>query len=105
MALVGGGADDRIATDTEACLAGVGLRAGVAVAAGSCVRRVDAAGRGIAAVVGAPVAVVAIRRRAADALAVAAGVVGRAGVAVVARIRVRNVETAELRVAAVVGAA
>src|SRR5207247_1468698 len=55
-------------------------------------------------VVRAPVAGVAIPRRAADALAVAAGVVGGAGVAVVAGVRVRNVETAELRVAAVVGA-
>src|SRR5438034_11158820 len=104
MTLVGGRANDGVAAGAHPALAGVGLRAGIAVVAGRRVRRLHAAGGGIAAVVRAPVAVVAIPRRAADALAVAAGVVGGAGVAVVAGVRVRDVETAELRVAAVVGA-
>ena len=51
MALVGGGADDRVAAGADARLAGVGLGAGVAVVAGACrsALRVRAgAGRGIA---------------------------------------------------------
>src|SRR5438046_9311713 len=103
VALIGGRANDGVAAGAHPALAGVGLRAGIAVVAGRRVRRVHAAGGGIAAVVRAPVAVVAIPRRAADALAGAAGVVGGAGVAVAAGARVRHGDAAGLRVAAAVG--
>src|SRR5439155_20883738 len=78
VTLIGGGADYRVTSCAYPTLAGVGLRAGVAVVAGIRVRRVDAAGRGIAAVVGAPVGVVASRGRNGDAIADATSVVGGA---------------------------
>src|SRR5262249_14187050 len=84
VALVGGGADHRIAADAGAGLTGVLLRTRIAVVARGGVVGVHAAGGRVAGVVGAGVAVVAIRRRAAHAYAAAAGVVGRARVAVVA---------------------
>src|SRR5206468_12299484 len=46
VALVGGRADDRVAAGAEPALAGVGLRAGIAVVAGRRVRRRHAAGGG-----------------------------------------------------------
>src|SRR5207247_2371112 len=60
MTLIGGRANDGVAAGAHPALAGVGLRAGIAVVAGRRVRRLHAAGGGIAAVVRAPVAVVAI---------------------------------------------
>src|SRR5262249_54843653 len=80
-------------------------RALVVVIAGGGVVRVDAAPRcGIAAIVGAGVAVVAVGRRAADAEPAAARVVGGAGVAIATGGGIVHVEAAGGRVAAVVGA-
>src|SRR5207247_1588897 len=71
VALVGGGADDGVAAGADPALAGVGLRARVAVVARRRVVHVLAAGCRIAAVVGAGVLVVAVgRRRRLDALMV-----------------------------------
>ena len=94
----------RRAADAKAAGARVRRRARVAVVAGRRVVRVDAAGRRTARVVGADVAVVAVRRRAADAEAAGAGVGRRAGVPVVARGRVVRVDAARRRVARVVRA-
>src|SRR5438067_1206085 len=49
MTLIGGRANDGVAAGADPALAGVGLRAGIAVVAGRRVRPVYAAGRGIAA--------------------------------------------------------
>ena len=85
--------------------AGVAGRARVPVVARRRVVRVDAARRRVARVVGAPVVVVAVRRRAADADPAGAGVARRARVAVVARIAVLFAyDAARGRVAGVVGA-
>src|SRR5206468_3591025 len=84
VALVGGGAGDGVAAGADPALAGVGLGAGIAVVAGSGVVGVDAAERGVAAVVGADVAVVAVERSATDAGVVHAGLEAIADVAVVA---------------------
>ena len=88
----------------SAARAGVRRRAGVAVVARRRVVRVDAAGRRVARVVRAHVAVVAVGRRAADAEAARAGVGRRAGVPVVAGGGVVRVDAAGRRVARVVGA-
>src|SRR5207253_6925408 len=84
--------------------AGVVRGAGVAVVARGGVVRVDAARGRIAAVGGADVPVVAVRRRPPDARPATAGVVGRAGVAVAARGGVVRVGAARGRIAAVGGA-
>src|SRR5207249_4597390 len=70
--------------DARPATAGVVRRAGVAVAAGGGVVRVGAARGRIAAVGGADIPVVAVRRRPPDARPATARVVGRAGVAVAA---------------------
>src|SRR5262249_1451988 len=106
MALVDGGADDRVRTDAGAAEAGIALGAEVAVLArreiGEC--RVGAAGGGIAAVGGAAIAVVAVGRRPAHATSPRAGVGRGAGVARVARGRVVRLQAAAEGVAGVVGA-
>src|SRR5207247_784974 len=79
------GAVPRIGPDADAPHARVALRTGVAVVAGNGVGCVDAARRRVAGVGGADVAVVAVGGRPAHAGPAAAGVVGRTGVAVVAR--------------------
>src|SRR5206468_1283466 len=110
VALILGGADDGVAARAAAALAGVGLRAGVAVVAGGAVglRRVRAdaarriAGAGVVALIlgGADDGV------GAGAGAALAGVGLRAGVAVVAGgpVRHRRVLTSRDRVARVGGA-
>src|SRR5437016_6463294 len=86
-----------------AAAAGVG-GAGVAIVAGCRVVDVDAAGRGVAGVVGAEVAVVAVGRGRAHAPAAAAGGVGGAGVDVAAGRGVVGMHAARRLVAAVIRA-
>src|SRR5262249_6319773 len=107
VALVERAADDRIGADTRARQAGIALRARIAVAARRALeeRCVRAAVRGTAAVLGAGVAVVTARRRAARAAPCAAGVARRAGVAVLARGAVVRVLAPARGVARVVRAA
>src|SRR5207245_1749794 len=99
-----GGDGGRAAPGAGAAAAGVVGGAGVAIVAGCRVVGVDAAGGGVAAVVGAAIAVVAVRGRPAYAAAAAAGVVGGTGIAVVARCGVVGVRAAGGRAAGVVGA-
>ena len=77
-------AGEPVARDACAVLAVIPHRADVAVLAGNRVRRVHAAGGGVAGVVGARVPVVAVRRFAGQALALPAGVTDAAGIQVVA---------------------
>src|SRR5439155_507760 len=106
VALVERGADDGVRSRAGARLAGVGLRAGIAVGASDAVGQdmMLAARPGRAAVGRARVAVVAVRRGAADAAPGRAPVVRRAGVAVVAGRRVVRVHAADRRIAGVVRA-
>src|SRR5262249_44279862 len=62
VTLVAGGADDRVRADADTGRADIALRAGVAVVAGRGVVGVAAADGRIAEVVGAGVAVIAVRR-------------------------------------------
>ena len=80
---------------TGAAAAGVAGRAGVAVVARSGVRDVDAPGRRVARIVRADVVVAAGQGWSAVTGAAPAGVAGRAGIAVVARSRVRGVDAAD----------
>src|SRR5439155_6471499 len=94
----------RRAAMARAVRARVARRAGVPVVARGRVGRHDAvAGRRVAGVVGADVAVIAVSRLA-HARAAAADVPRRAGIAVVARGRIRCMDAAAAPVARVVGA-
>src|SRR5205814_547307 len=106
VALIERGADDGVRAGADAGLAGAALGAEVAVVARREIgqRRVRAAGRGIAAVGGTAVAVVAVGRRTAGAAPTCAGVGRGAGAAVVARRGVVRVRAAGCRVAGVGGA-
>jgi len=94
----------RRAPDTRPIGAGVAGGAGVAVAARGRIVGVRAASGRVTVVVGADVAIVAVRRQAAHARPPTAGVVGGAGVAVVARGGIVDVHTATLRITGIVGA-
>src|SRR5439155_1035919 len=99
-----GRARGRRLADARARLAHVYGRADVAVVAGAGVGPVRAARGGVARIVGAWVAVIAAEAAVACAGSVRAGVVGRAGVTIVAGARVERVPAARARVARVVGA-
>src|SRR5438093_630728 len=90
--------------DAPSAAAGVPHGTGIPVRAGGGVVGVDAARRRVAGVVRTGVPVVAAQRRPADAPAVAAGVVGGAGVPVVAGRCVGRVDAAGARIASVVRA-
>jgi len=94
----------RRTADTNTAGAGVGSSAGIAVIAGSGIVGMDAAGRGVAAVGGADVSVIAIEGGAADTDSAGAGVGSGTGIAVIAGGGVVGMETAGSGVAAVSGA-
>src|SRR5439155_210801 len=107
VALIAGRADDRRAGRAAAVLAGVGLRAGVPVVAAGGVVDVLAAGRRVAAVVGAGVPIVAVGRHTGNAGVVDAALDAVADVRVeairvgIAAIGDRVGDAAEARVARV----
>src|SRR5262249_13861313 len=95
---------ERRTAHAGAAAARIGGRAGVAVAARGSVVCIHTPRSRVAAVIGTHVAIVAIGRWAADAATAAAGIVGRARVAILARVAVVRVGAARPRIAAVVGA-
>src|SRR6185295_13313674 len=94
----------RRAPDTRATGTGVVGRTRAAVVAGLGIVRVHAAASRVAAVVGADIGVVAVRRGTADACATGTGVVGRTRAAVIAGLGIVRVHAAASRVAAIVRA-
>lgn len=87
-----------------AAAAHIRRRARIAVVARVGVVRVDATGARVAGIRRANVAVVAIKRSAAEAHAATADIVGRACIAVVARIGVADIRTTQRRMTRIVGA-
>jgi hypothetical protein len=87
-------ADDCRSTNAPTARTGVICGASVAVIAGTAIVHVIAAGAGIAQIIGADIAVIATRRRSANAYPQRARVIRRAGIAVVAGIDIVHVHAA-----------